>query len=45
MQTKGTRMSQVTIAYFASMFLTPAIGAAVLGLFYGIRKLKEAIWA
>jgi hypothetical protein len=32
------------VAYVAGMFLTPAIGFAVLGLFWGVRTLKEIVW-
>jgi hypothetical protein len=33
------------LAYVAAMFLTPAIGFAVLVLFWGVRALKEVIWS
>lgn len=32
------------LAYVAAIVLTPAVGFAVLGLFWCVRSLKEIVW-
>ncbi|WP_256508377.1 hypothetical protein [Bradyrhizobium barranii] len=36
-------MSHALIQYLASLFITPAIGGAVLAIFWAGRKLVEAV--
>jgi hypothetical protein len=43
MQTE-TDVSAELIQYIASMVLGPLVGAAVLGLFWVVRTLKETVW-
>lgn len=43
MQTED-RVNTDLIAFFAAMFLTPAIWCAVLGLFWLARRAKELVF-